>query len=156
MKRILVLAVPFVILVGVALTFIVLEGRRTPDWESVLDDYIAGSHAPGETIDVLAMVQARKPWNFTPSMGRAVRSDWKWQIVQLPFPPTELRCVLLERRGGSATGATGEGKRQVVYVGYHTDALWRLGWLVHEGPQGPFTAPLLADLEAIGCDLDVE
>jgi len=156
MKRILVLAIPLLILVGVVITFAALEGRRTPDWESVLDDYIAGSRSAGETIHVLAVVQASKPWNFTPGMGRAVRNDWKWQVVQLPLPPKELRCVLLERRGGSTIGAPGEAKRQVIYVGYHTDELWRLGWLVHEGPQEPFTEQLLAGMDAIGCSLDLE
>ena len=153
MRRILVLTVPFVVLIGVVTTFATLEGQRTPDWESVLDDYIAGSRSPGETITVLEVVEATKPWNFGPSMGRAVRNDLKWQIVQLPFPPTDLRCVLLERRGGSGAGVTGEAKRQVIYVGYHSDALWRSGWLVHEGPQVPFTEQLQADLNAVGCGL---
>jgi len=89
-------------------------------------------------------------------MGRAVRNDRKWQIVQMPFPPTELRCALLERRSRSAAGVMGEAKRQVIYVGYHSDELWRSGWLVHEGPQESFAAQLLSDLDAIGCDLDLE
>ena len=78
MKRILVLAIPLAVLVGVVTTFATLERQRTPDWEGVLDDYIAGSRSPGETITVLEVTEASKPWRFTPSMGRAVRNDWKW------------------------------------------------------------------------------
>ncbi len=156
MKRIITLAFPFLVVVSVVMTVAALEARRTPDWQTALSDYTAGNRLPGEAIRVLAVVEARKPWNFEATMGKAVRSDWTWQIQQLPFPPTALRCALLERERISAAGVPGERKRQVVFVAYHTDTLWRSGWLVHEGPREPFTPELLADLDTIGCDLDLK
>jgi hypothetical protein len=156
MKRIIALAFPFLVLASVVITFAALEARRMPDWETTLSDYIAWSRLPDETIKVQAVVEASKPWNFRATMGKAVRNDWRWGIEQLPFPPTAMRCVLLERERKSAVGVPGEPKHQVIFVGYHTDTLWRVGWLVHEGPQEGFTPELVADLDTIGCDLDLK
>lgn len=89
-------------------------------------------------------------------MGRAVRRGWAWQITQVSYPPEALQCVLVQGLRTSLTGAPEQPKRQVIYVGYHSDSLWREGWLVHEGPREPFTAELAADLQGIGCDLDLQ
>ena len=155
MKRLLALGIPILVLLGAVIVFAKLEGRRTPDWETTLDDYISRSAQRGESIEVQKAVEASRPGRFTPEMGRAVRSNWTWQVVQLPFPPKALRCVLVERKKTTALGVPEALKRQVIYVAYHTDELWRVGWLVHEGPQEPFAAELVADLEKIGCDLDL-
>jgi hypothetical protein len=127
-----------------------------PDWETALNRYLASVRLPDETIGVEAVVEASKPQNFTANMGKAAPVDWTWQIEEVPFPPTALRCVLLERVPSSAPGVAGKPKRQVVFVGYHNDMLWRAGWLVHEGPQEPFGPELVADLDSIGCHLDLE
>jgi hypothetical protein len=156
MKKILALGIPVLVLLGVVIALAKLEGRRRPDWETTLGDYISRSAQRGEVIEVHKVVDASRPWHFAPEMGRAVRSNWTWQIVQLPFPPKALRCVLVERKRTSALGVPEAPKRQVIYVAYHTDELWRAGWLVHEGPQEPFAAELVADLQAIGCDLDLQ
>jgi len=156
MKKIIALAVPLLVLVGVVMILATLERRRTPDWQTTLNDYISQSALDGESVRVQAVVEASKPWNFTASMGKAVRSSWTWQIAQLPFPPKKLQCVLVERERSPAAGASEEAQRQVLYVAYHSDGLWRMGWLVHEGPQEPFTAQLVTDLDAIGCDLDLK
>ena len=152
MKRIIALAFPFIMLVSVVMTFAALEARRGPDWKFELNDYIAQSKLPAETIKVQAVVEASKPWNFSEAMGQAVRNDWRWTIDELPFPPQAMQCVLLERSRKSTVGAKTEPERQVVFVGYHTDTLWRVGWLVHEGPKEPFTQELAAHLNTIGCD----
>jgi hypothetical protein len=59
----------------------------------------------------------------------------------------------LARSGRSSSGVAGDGQRQVVFVGYHSDALWRVGWLVHDGPKTPFPATFILQLKALGCDL---
>ena len=153
MKKILALGIPVLVLLGVVIALAKLEGRRTPDWETALGDYVSRSAQRGESIEIQKVVEASRPWRFAPEMGRAGRSNWTWQVVQLPFPPKALRCVVVRRKGTSVLGVPEEPIRQVIYVAYHTDELWRAGWLVHEGPQEPFTGELLADLEAIGCDL---
>ncbi len=160
MKRIIALAFPFLVLVGAVLTVLALEARRTPDWESELNSYIARSRVPGETITILAQVEASRPRNFSPAMGRAMvnESGWTWGTIESPppYPPTAVHCVLLERDRKLATEEAGESLRQVIFVSYHSDGLFRVGWLTHEGPQEPFTPELIAHLDAIGCDLGIK
>ena len=160
MKRSIALAFPFLVLVGAVITVLTLEARRVPDWQSELNSYIARSRSPGETITVLAQVEASRPWGFGPAMGRAIASEngWPWGDSELPppYPPTAVRCVLLERGRKLATGEAGEPLRQVIFVSYHSDGLWRAGWLTHEGPLEAFTPELIANLDAIGCDLGVK
>jgi hypothetical protein len=160
MKRIIALAFPFLVLVGAVITVLALEARRVPDWESELNSYIARSQVPGETITVLAQVEASQPRNFSPAMGKAVanKNGWPWGSGELPppYPPTAVRCVLLERDRSLAAGEAGEPLRQVIFISYHSDGLWRAGWLTHEGPQGVFTPELIAHLDAIGCDLGLK
>ena len=160
MKRIIALAFPFVVLVGAVTTVLALEARRVPDWQTELNGYIARSRLPGETITVLAEVEASRPRNFSPAMGRALanESGWPWGNGQLPppYPPTAVRCVLLERERRPTLEEPAESIRQVIYVSYHSDGLWRIGWLTHEGPQGVFTPELIANLDAIGCDLGIK
>ena len=160
MKRIVALAFPFLVLIGAVTTVLALEARRVPDWESELNSYIARSRAPGETITVLAQVEASRPRNFSPAMGRAMAngSGWQWETIESPppYPPTAVHCVLLERVRKFAAGEAGESLRQVIFVSYHSDGLWRAGWLTHEGSQEVFTPELKANLEAIGCDLGIK
>jgi hypothetical protein len=160
MKRGIALAFPFLVLVGAVVTVLALEARRTPDWETELNSYMARSRAPGETITVLAQVEASRPWNFSPAMGRALanESGWPWGTGELPppYPPAAVRCVLLERDRKFATGQAGDLLRQVIFVSYHSDGLFRVGWLTHEGPQDVFTPELAANLAAIGCDLGIK
>ena len=153
MKRLIALAVPFLVLVAMVVTLAWFEARQTPNWEIVLNDYVTRGGLARESIRIQALVEASRPWNFTAAMGNPVRNEWPWGIDELPFPPTSLRCVLLEKEGKSASAVKREPERRVIYVGYHDDTLWRAGWLVHEGPQAPFTPELVTDLATIGCDL---
>ena len=152
MKRIIFLAIPFLTLVTVVLSFATLEAQRRPDWRIELDGYITDNF-PSETIPAKEVVVAAHPGTFNGTMGRPVRGHgWQWGIDELPYPPQELRCALLERRVNS----TGLTQRQVVFIGYHTDTLWRMGWLVHAGPEAPFTPEFIADLAELGCPLDLK
>ncbi len=160
MKRIIALAFPFLVLVGAVITVLALEARRVPDWETELDSYITRSRLPGETITVLAEVEASRPWKFSSAMGKAIANErgWPWGNNELPppYPPTAVRCVLLERERKPTSGEPGESIRQVIFVSYHSDGLWRVGWLTHEGPQEAFTPELRANLDTIGCDLGLK
>lgn len=156
MKKIIALALPLVVLASVVITFTVLEARRVPDWKVKLSEYMAQSRLPTESIKVQTIVKASRPWNFNKSMATAVRNDWRWMVGEVPYPPSEVQCVLLERsQRSNGTGKT-QVKHQVVFVNYHTDKLWRVGWLVLEGAQEPFTQEIIADLNTIGCDLSLE
>jgi hypothetical protein len=156
MKRLIGLALPLLVLGGVVITITALQARRTPDWQAVLQAYLAATQTADETLTILAVVEASRPGNYTPAMGRPVATDWTWGIDELPYPPTGLRCALLERIRPSAQGAPRQPMRQVVYVAYHDDRVWRKGWLVHEGPLEPFTPELAANLDRLGCKLGLE
>lgn len=151
MRRFLALAFPFIVLAGVLATFVVLEGRRTPDWQVELGEYIAGSRRPGETIIIQRVSEARRPENFDETMGVPVRNDWRWSIDDLPYPPSTLRCVLL-KRSRLMDGVKIGSAYQLVFVGYHTDTLWRLGWLAHQGPSAASAQALMPSLKPVSCD----
>jgi len=156
MKRWLALGIPLLVLAGVLITYVTLERRRTPDWETVLNDYLSRAASHSEVIVVLSVCEASKPSNFTAAMGMAVPSEGTFDDLELPFPPRAVHGVLLQRKHASASGASHESVRQVIYVAYHSDKLWHMGWMVHAGPQEPFSAQLAADLQAIGCDLELD
>jgi hypothetical protein len=142
--KLIIFAMPLLVLLGVGTTVAALERQREPDWQAALNHYLAQREPSTQRLAVQHMTRASSPQHFQPEMGVAQRlDDWRW-TVQLPYPPDELVCVLL---------AGEEAQRQVVYVGHHTDTLWRVGWLVHQGPASPFPSDLAVDLAALGCDL---
>lgn len=155
-KKVVALAVSIVALIVAIVIVAVLEARRGPNWRLELDEYIAQSASPSETITIQSVVEASKPWNFSREMGRAVRDDWRWESVAPSFPPKAVQCVLLEQSRKLTVGAEEEPRQQVVFVAHHTDALYRVGWLAYVGPKAPFTQELAAHLAAIGCDLDLK
>jgi hypothetical protein len=128
------------VLAILAVVFALLEATRTPDWEIALRDYLARDAAREI---VCRVAPASRPWHFTPQMGRAVIQDWTWEGIALPYPPERAICVL----------ATGGGRARLLFVCYHSDNLWRSGWVVHKGPESPFTPADREILRQIGCDL---
>jgi tetratricopeptide (TPR) repeat protein len=155
-KKVVALVIPIVVLIVAIVVVAVLEVQRGPDWQLELDEYISQSALPSETVTVQSVVEASKPWNFSEEMGTAARDDWKWGSVAPLFPPEAVQCVLLERSRESTIGVEEESGRQVVFVAYHTDALYRAGWLAYVGPKEPFTQELAAHLATIGCDLGLK
>ncbi|MGD2144505.1 MAG: hypothetical protein PVF54_08525 [Anaerolineae bacterium] len=152
-SKIVGLAVPLALAVLLAGFVVGLEVQRGPNWRLELDAYLAQNTSPSETVSVESMTRAREPWNFTAGMGMAASADWPWGSITPSFPPKAVRCVLLTRNRESAIGDERESIRQIVFLVYHTDALYRVGWLAYEGPEEPFGEEARADLEAIGCDL---
>lgn len=145
-------ALPFLVAMAVLAVVVELQARRGPDWRLVLNEYIAQSALPGEAEPLQTVVTARQPASFTAAMGTLTPGGVLWSSLSPVFPPGAVHCVLLER--GSAAGA--DARRQVVYVAYHSDGLYHIGWRVWEAGQAPFTPQLLADLHIIGCDLPLE
>ena len=146
------LVVCFVLAMVVVAALVVMQAHRGPDWRPVLNEYIAQSASPGEAEPMQRATAARRPDAFTASMGRAARGDVLWDLVTPEFPPEAVQCVLLDRSG--STG--GAQRREVVYVAYHNDGQFRVGWRVYRAGEAPFSAQLQADLQTLGCDLDLE
>jgi tetratricopeptide (TPR) repeat protein len=155
-ERVVALVVSFVLLIMATVVVGVLEAQRGPDWQLELDEYIAQSASPSESVTIQSVVEASEPWNFSGEMGRAVRYDWRWGSVDPSFPPEAVQCVLLERIRPSTVGGEEETIHQVAFVAYHTDALYQVGWLAYAGPEEPFTQEFVAHLATIGCDLGLE
>lgn len=177
-RKILTLALPLLILLGTVTTVVALEQQRTPEWQRALNGYLdqsrlddfhsddsrSGDSSAVKHSNVLAarvrrVARARLPWNFRAEMGRPVRStqQWPWAVNQLPYPPDALYCVLVQETVSKFAPATATPQmattRRVIYVAHHSDKLWRVGWMVHEGPIQPFSPALASHLASVGCDL---
>ena len=161
MKKVIALTIPLVVLVATIMTLVMLESQRTPDWKSELEAYIA-ARAVSETLTVQSVVEAEKPWNFAAHMGLPALNFSTWATAEkLPYPPREVHCVLLARQDppldeSETPDESMPFEYQIVYVSYHSDTLWNVGWLIHEGAREPFSADVKEDLATIGCDLPLE
>lgn len=144
---------PLLVLLGTATTVVALESRRTPDWQTTLNRYLAENAA--QPARVQTVTRARQPHQFTREMGSPVSNDWQWQIERLPFPPQTLYCVLLRSpaSGSDDKPQAQVAQAQIVYIGYLSDTLYRTGWIVYAGPHTPFPPSLPRQLAAVGCDL---
>jgi hypothetical protein len=152
MRRVVALLVPCAVLIATIGMFCVLETRRLPDWRFELDRYLEVTGRPSETVAVQSVVQARRPWNLAPDMVSTALMDPTWRSIDVP-PPSNVRCVLLERVR-HPTAAAGEWRTQeVVLLGYHTDLLWQDGWIVYELTSDWCTPESHWALAQVGCDL---
>jgi len=155
-QRAAALGLSLVVLLVTIGVVVVAEAQRGPDWRLELDDYVAQSAAPSETVTIQSVVAASEPRFFHAGMGIAVSDEWPWGSITPSFPPRAVQCVLLERSRGATAGGERASVRQVVFVAYHSDTLYRVGWLAYEGPEEPFSQGFLAHLSTIGCDLGLE
>jgi len=149
-RRFVALAVPLAVFFFGLGFFFGLEVQRGPNWGLELDAYISEQAAAGETVCVAAVSKARRPEVFTAAMGRPAEALEIWPS----FPAQEVRCVLVERTRPGDDGA--EMREQVVFLVYHSDTLYRVGWVVYEGAEGPFGPAAVESLRRIGCDLALE
>jgi hypothetical protein len=156
MKRAIFLLIPILVLTGLTAALLVAESKRPDEWQVVLDKYLGSRDASRSRMMVHSVVRASKPWNFSRDIGRAVLSESTWTGVDLPFPPEEVRCVLLKQSSTSRRELEQEMTYQVVFLSYHTDRVWNQGWVVHEGEESPFAPAFIESLAAIGCDLGLE
>lgn len=155
-RRAVLFAVPLTALATLILVFVWLEAQRDPDWRHELDEYITRTALPSETVIVQSVVRASQPKSFSGEMGRAARHDWRWSAIDPPFPAQAVQCVLLERQWTAPAEGEDRPARQILFVAHHSDALYRVGWLVYAGPEEPFTEEAAGYLTTIGCDLGLE
>lgn len=153
MKKIIALIIPIFVLFGMLIGVSQLEKQRVTDWQVEITNYIAWRKSQNETVQIQTIIVASRPWNFEASMGEPILNDWPWGVQQLPYPPTALKCVILDEINISASEEVAETTQQVIYIGYFDDSMWRAGWLVHEAP---LTSELFYNLATIGCELNLE
>jgi len=118
-----------------------------PPWgDSVVFETAAGNHDESQGITVSLQPVLTNPLNVD---GRK----------PLPYPPDDLRCVLLQASGShnkpfdSANAGTGS-QYAVVFVGLHND-LYNGAWVVHESAYHFPSPELNATLEEVGCMLEL-
>lgn len=157
MKKIFGLAFMLVVLFGTTATIVALESQRKPDWRVALDQYRAHSSGMAKHFVIQEVARATRPDQFRAEMGIPIRDTlWPWDVESLAYPPDDLYCVLLGDDDGAPAAAAKNAQRQVVFVGHHSDALWRVGWLVHAGPDAPFPTTVVLDIKTVGCELPLD
>ena len=67
-------------------------------------------------------------------------------LTALPYPPEEVWCVLAD---------LGE-RDQVLFVARHHVEPYQTDWVIHEGPQAPFSQAFLDSLNEFGCELGIK
>lgn len=149
-KRLVMLLVPFTVLALIITGLAWFERRRTPDWRQELDQYLQ-SAGDGMAMKISAVTPASQPWSFNTDSATPVRNDWTWSIDRLPYPPQRLHCVLLKLEKEELNSRR-PLTTQLVFIAYHSDALWRAGWLVHESAVSFGTPAAESLLERVGCD----
>jgi len=150
-RRVVALAVPLAVLFFVLGFVVGMEVQRGPNWRLELDEHVEDHRLPEETVRLVDVDRASRPEAFTCAMGTPLDEE----SLTPRFPPQAVRCALLERSMPLDDGA-GDGRRQVVFVVRHSDALYRVGWTVYEGAEEPFDADARVDLDVIGCDLALD
>ncbi len=64
----------------------------------------------------------------------------------IPYPPTEVWCVLLKLASTDTYF--------VVFANLHQD-MYNAQWIIHEGEKSPFSQTFLERVASLGCDLDL-
>jgi hypothetical protein len=135
-RRVALLSVPLVLLMGVAAAVIAVEAGRPREWQLELNSYLRDQPGAGS---VQATDWAGHPEAFGPDMSRTASES--------PFTPEAVWCVLIKRSRGA------ELPYQVVFVNHYVDPPWYDEWVVHEGRGNPFAPIFLDGLGRLGCDL---
>jgi hypothetical protein len=135
------------------------DGALPFDSQARLNEYLADQFWPG-TMAVQSVVRAHKPWRFTEEMTSGAFGDSvHFQTTQysdtlgaLRFPPDEVWCVLLERKGITVEEAP---PSIVVFVALHMD-MYNADWIVHEAVGSRSSPGSRSILSTIGCDLPLD
>ena len=87
LRKVMILGLPVLILLGSSVTVIAFERQHTPDWPWALERYLDQTQMANEQVEILGTEKASLPWNFCVTMGTplVIASDWTWQIDRLPY-----------------------------------------------------------------------
>jgi hypothetical protein len=134
-RMIMALTLITAVLLGVLIPLGMFESRRTPDWQSELSQYLEISGVSMKDILLVEVAEAQHPGQFAVQMVQAVPTG-TWQgIDRIPLPET-VRCIRIERQGQAGQGIVQPSIGKYLLIGYHSDDLWRSGWLVHQFREG--------------------
>ena len=166
------LIVALIAVIAVAAAALAFPAAAKDELDAFLDHVASSSHPGVGRAEVITLDRARRPWNLSSEQNYPVfgtspfyetdrQIDWPTVVLQtpvwsdeivttsgasqpaLPFPPTELWCVLM----------AGEPHDQVIFLARHHREPYYTDWVIHEGPHAPFSESVLDTLSAVGCDL---
>ncbi|MBN2392863.1 MAG: hypothetical protein JXR84_19180 [Anaerolineae bacterium] len=120
-RKVVALALFLAMLLVILIPLIILESRRTPDWQAEFERYLETSETSVAPDQLVEVAEAQHPEYFDAQLLIAVPTGWPWGGIDVP-PPEKVRCVRIGEESDS----------QHFLVGYHSDGLWHMGWLVHE------------------------
>jgi hypothetical protein len=139
-------------------SLVAIRMNRFPDWQLELDRYVEYKDSLSSGTTTVQLVdRASRPWNFSRDMSHAVFGDSPYYQTDysyggrhgprpLPFPPEDVRCVLLERDHNEETMYT------VVFAAEHQD-LYNADVVIHEGASDLSAQSFVDSISRIGCDL---
>jgi hypothetical protein len=156
MKKRTLIGIPFLVLITLIATLLVLDHLRTPAWKVKLNHYISFLREAGHpSYHVESYTSATQPANFTPGMSVETFSDdllfqtsfspstsFSAELEPMPYPPEQVICALLHN---------GE-QLQLVYVALHT-SLYNADWIVHVSPDPWDSLAIQSNLSLLGCSL---
>ena len=138
---------------------LLLDAWQPPAWRADLEAYVEHRASLLGAASVVYTRRARYPEQFSRAIGHATYGDsLDYQLDEsytgqgtsgappLPYPPEQVRCVLLEWSGAQPDSQ----RHQIVFVALHHD-LHRAAWVVHEGEAAPYSAAFVEGLSSIGC-----
>ena len=144
-RKILALALFAATLLVVLIPVAIFESRRTPDWQAEFERYLETSETFVADDQLVEVAEARHPEYFDTQLLIAVPTGWPWGGIDVP-PPEKVRCIRIEEGPDS----------EYLLIGYHSDGLWHVGWLVHEFCVYASEEEQQALLANLGCDSWVE
>jgi hypothetical protein len=147
-RKIIALALFVAMLFIVFIPLTILEARRTPDWEAEFGRYLEISETSVAAGQLVEVAEAQHPEQFDAQLLRAVPTGWPWGGIDVPLPE-RVRCIRIrEEQAGSVQRPVS----QYLLIGYHSDGLWHVGWLVHEFCEYVSEEEQQAFLAKLGCD----
>jgi hypothetical protein len=167
MKRA-ILLLTILALVPIALVVAVLasEARFPAEAQTQLNRYMAKKlTSSSPVVHVQQIARARKPWNLSREMGFIsfgdgvhFQTDYGYteeerpSLKPLPFPPTDVWCVLLELGVRPSGSAKSQAQYTGVFVALHQD-LYNADWAVHTGWKDLSMQEFMDSAAKIGCDV---
>jgi len=156
MKKLVLIAIPILVVLALVITLVVLNNLQTPAWKASLDRYMLFLMSTDKlAYHVLSTSTASQPGHFTPEMSADSFSDsvifeanlnpnldTAAGLQPVPYPPQKVVCVLIGNGG----------PHQLVYVALHT-SLYNADWIVHISADPWGSSTLQTTLDNLGCSL---
>jgi hypothetical protein len=123
-----VLSLAVIVVLVTLIPVLVLEARRTPDWQSSLAAYLE-AQVPLARVQVVWTARAQAADQLAAEMLVAAPTDRMWESVEQLPPPERVRCIRLENEEWKTARQPLDER---LIIGYHDDGLYHAGWIVHQ------------------------